>query len=115
MAVNEIAAITVPVLTFLGGVIALIFNQKVVEKKVDAIASDTKELKQNDMAQFDYMQTIYRRRLEVDINNYLEKGFVSDTDYRDTMHLYQKYKALKGNGYIDEKMEQLTKLWRKNK
>lgn len=119
----QLASIVIPpTLVFLGGLAKLLFDQNQILKqqkntneKIDRLSSDVNTLKKNDEAQAEYMQIIYRRRLELDIDKCLDAGFVSNYEYKEIMHLFEKYVKLGGNGYIDNKMTQLTKLWKGEK
>ena len=46
---------------------------------------------------------------------YVEKGYVSNDDYEDLLKMHRVYhNSLKGNGFLDDIMEQVKKLPRHN-
>ena len=47
--------------------------------------------------------------------HYVEKGYVSNDDYEDLLKMHRAYhNPLKGNGFLDDIMEQVKKLPRHN-
>lgn len=47
--------------------------------------------------------------------HYVEKGYVSNDDYEDLLKMHRVYHSpLKGNGFLDDIMEQVKKLPRHN-
>nr|DAX33217.1 MAG TPA: holin protein [Caudoviricetes sp.] len=58
----------------------------------------------------DGTRTITKYRLLKDMNELIERGYITLKELRDITTLYQSYKALEGNGAVTEMFERFKKL-----
>lgn len=88
---------------------AYILSSAVIVKVLD-IWWDYKKNKTNPLNKA--VCALLRDRILFLCEKYIEKGTITHKQFESLMSLYENYKALGGNGFIDEEVEMVTSLSR---
>ena len=131
---HEILKVLIPsLLPFIGGIVTLFINQNRATDKIitrldnmeNRIGSLEKGLKEvhttvdtlKDMLdeQKEYTVTLYAHRLENEADSYFDNGKVNEKQIKNWIKIYERYKKMGGNGYIDIIHSKLNDLFTKEK